>query len=409
MSDENTTSPKLTINAPFASDNDASDSIPTPAEPNIPSFMTATPHLPQGYGEQIVETAESMAHIVPQAEEPAKTEPIVAPEIKDRSQPVFEQPQPVVETPVHEPVFDAPRHLEAAYADDTTAEGVIVAAASVATPIAAQPAPAHAPQSAMQPAQSHTPEPAADKQSRKSLPFLAAFSNIPPKYAYGGLAAAIALLSIGLFAIPMDDADLVQTAATTELDADGADLRNLASKVEVKQPLSAAATPSGSSLMRNVSEQIVTHLARLVPQDGLDAKNAQGDLAGLIAQAIATDQSDAVLRAIITDAINNNQLTVPGGLVNSEGEIDTATLVDALMQITAEGSAVDPDYELPPQRTNIDGDTLVHLVVSGESLASISLRYHGNTFDYPRIFAANTDKLASPDQIRVGQRLVIPQ
>ncbi len=416
----NNTPKKLTINAPVVSDD--VEPVEVQTEAKIPSFMTEHQQLPDAYDydQQIVETAATLAHIAPTSGATPQVEPtaIVRPEETDRSQPVFERPAE----------FDAVAHQTAIHAEETD---VPSAATAIETPIeqAAQPAVTEPVAPPAQPDANVAPFVAPNTSSDANETMPATIFGVPTKYAYGGLAAAIAVLAVGLFIIPMDETGTQDTAATISAPIEGADLRKLASKVDtadldlanrangaltvlgvqVKKPQTAEATLSGTSLMKEVSAQIVADLGTFVGQQGSTGSSAQDDLAGLIAQAIATDQSDAVLRAIITDAINKNQLTVPGGLVNAEGEIDTATLVEALMQITAEGSAVDPEYQVPPQRTFIDGEVLVHRVVTGESLASISLRYYGNTFDYPRIFAANTDRLASPDQIRVGQRLVIPQ
>lgn len=50
-----------------------------------------------------------------------------------------------------------------------------------------------------------------------------------------------------------------------------------------------------------------------------------------------------------------------------------------------------------------------YTVESGDSLAFIALQFYGNTNSYVRIFQANRNQLNTPDRIRVGQRLLIPQ
>lgn len=50
-----------------------------------------------------------------------------------------------------------------------------------------------------------------------------------------------------------------------------------------------------------------------------------------------------------------------------------------------------------------------YTVQSGDTLSKIAKEFYGNANDYNRIFEANRDKLESPDQIRPGQELVIPQ
>jgi len=48
-------------------------------------------------------------------------------------------------------------------------------------------------------------------------------------------------------------------------------------------------------------------------------------------------------------------------------------------------------------------------VQSGDSLGAISIKFYGVVSGYERIFNANKALLSSPDLIRAGQRLVIPQ
>ena len=48
-------------------------------------------------------------------------------------------------------------------------------------------------------------------------------------------------------------------------------------------------------------------------------------------------------------------------------------------------------------------------VQPGDTLSKIAKEFYGNANDYNRIFEANRDKLESPDKIRAGQEIVIPQ
>jgi LysM domain len=47
-------------------------------------------------------------------------------------------------------------------------------------------------------------------------------------------------------------------------------------------------------------------------------------------------------------------------------------------------------------------------VQPGDTLSKIAKNFYGNANEYNRIFAANRDKLESPDNIQAGQELVIP-
>jgi LysM repeat protein len=87
--------------------------------------------------------------------------------------------------------------------------------------------------------------------------------------------------------------------------------------------------------------------------------------------------------------------------------------------------AVDPHYSdltcdltvdpsLAPQKaqaaaaTASGGSARTYKVQAGDTLSKIAKQFYGNANDYNRIFEANRDKLTNPDQIQVGQELVIP-
>ncbi len=50
----------------------------------------------------------------------------------------------------------------------------------------------------------------------------------------------------------------------------------------------------------------------------------------------------------------------------------------------------------------------IYVVVSGDTLGGISLKYYGDANKYMKIFEANRDILDNPDLIKVGQELKIP-
>ncbi|MGI9073477.1 MAG: LysM peptidoglycan-binding domain-containing protein [Bryobacteraceae bacterium] len=74
------------------------------------------------------------------------------------------------------------------------------------------------------------------------------------------------------------------------------------------------------------------------------------------------------------------------------------------------------DASLPqPQATqaaaasaNVSASGRSYKVQPGDTLSKIAKEFYGNPNDYNRIFAANRDKLESPDKIQAGQELVIP-
>lgn len=49
-----------------------------------------------------------------------------------------------------------------------------------------------------------------------------------------------------------------------------------------------------------------------------------------------------------------------------------------------------------------------YTVQRGDSLSKIAKHYYGDMMKYPQIFEANRGTLSNPDQIEVGQELIIP-
>jgi nucleoid-associated protein YgaU len=49
-----------------------------------------------------------------------------------------------------------------------------------------------------------------------------------------------------------------------------------------------------------------------------------------------------------------------------------------------------------------------YTVRPGDSLSKIAKQFYGNANAYMKIFEANSDQLSDPNQIQVGQELVIP-
>jgi nucleoid-associated protein YgaU len=61
--------------------------------------------------------------------------------------------------------------------------------------------------------------------------------------------------------------------------------------------------------------------------------------------------------------------------------------------------------------TNADARdaTKTYVVVKGDSLSKIALRYYGDAQEWKRIFEANRDQIQDPDLIHPGQELRIPE
>jgi nucleoid-associated protein YgaU len=78
---------------------------------------------------------------------------------------------------------------------------------------------------------------------------------------------------------------------------------------------------------------------------------------------------------------------------------DQVKLVDPSYSDLTMNLTVDPSLA-PKQQT--------YTVAAGDSLSKIAKQFYGNANEYMKIFDANRDKLSDPNNIKVGQQLVIP-
>jgi nucleoid-associated protein YgaU len=69
------------------------------------------------------------------------------------------------------------------------------------------------------------------------------------------------------------------------------------------------------------------------------------------------------------------------------------------------------DYQRPGEPDDIDQlpqEPTIHVVRRNETLGHIAQKYYGRASKYTLILAANRDKIANPDSVRAGMKLVIP-
>ena len=100
--------------------------------------------------------------------------------------------------------------------------------------------------------------------------------------------------------------------------------------------------------------------------------------------------------------IQDNKLYIEGacGTEAIKNRIwDQVKLVDPAYSDLTLNLSVDPSLA-PKQQT--------YTVAAGDSLSKIAKHFYGNANEYMRIFEANRDKISDPNNIKVGQELVIP-
>ncbi len=145
-------------------------------------------------------------------------------------------------------------------------------------------------------------------------------------------------------------------------------------------------------------------------------------LENLVVAALKEGRPDAEIDSLINEAASAGQLAVPEILVTSDGRVDTAILLQSILneaQIAAGGDAPAVP-EVPTgdgtgvevrvvQRATETQQYRFYTVSRGDSLGAIAVKFYGNVTKFQLIYEANRGILSSPDQIRVGQRLAIPE
>lgn len=87
----------------------------------------------------------------------------------------------------------------------------------------------------------------------------------------------------------------------------------------------------------------------------------------------------------------------------------TADAYDPALDQPATGYA-DPGYNAAPANSGFAGATggRTHTVQKGDTLYKLARQYYNDQARWKDIYEANRAEMGSPNQIRVGQRLVIP-
>lgn len=145
-------------------------------------------------------------------------------------------------------------------------------------------------------------------------------------------------------------------------------------------------------------------------------------LEAIVIAALQAGETDEAIDTIVNAAASAGTVAVPEILVTSDGRVDTTVMLNNIVsqaQIAAGGAApavpdVTPDNTrgvevIVVQQADDAVQSRFYTVQTGDSLGAISIKFFGSTEFYADIFEANKGLLSSPDRIRAGQRLVIPQ
>lgn len=175
---------------------------------------------------------------------------------------------------------------------------------------------------------------------------------------------------------------------------------------------------SQSALARRQAEKLKEQQAAAAAPAEPEVKSAEDrDLERKIIAAIAGGNPDGNVDDLLVKAADKGLIKVPAGMKKSSGEIDTQTLLLSIIEQATGTASIDRNKLVAggdgvEVRVVQEADKTVkyhfYTVSPGDSLSMISLKFYGTVSGYPEIFEANRTLLSSPDKIRPGQRLVIP-
>jgi len=118
-----------------------------------------------------------------------------------------------------------------------------------------------------------------------------------------------------------------------------------------------------------------------------------------------------------TPGISGLHAEVHGKVITLKGKAESREAANLAMQKIDQAVKADnivnaievekaPEPEPVPEPVSAER---FYEVVSGDTLGAISQKYYGRAGDYMKIFEANRDILDSPDLIKPGQNLKIPE
>lgn len=182
----------------------------------------------------------------------------------------------------------------------------------------------------------------------------------------------------------------------------------------LKSAETAPTTAAQKSELRNLTSSIVANLSGA----NLAQTAKTASIEDLIVQALQKGQSDAYVDALLNEAHDQGAIHVPAALQTSEGRVDTGTLLAQLVAKSSPAENAAPRIPLDEmdgvevrvvQRAGETKQYNFYTVQSGDSLGAIAHRFYGDAALYTAIFQANRARIATPNSIRVGQRLTIPE
>lgn len=131
-------------------------------------------------------------------------------------------------------------------------------------------------------------------------------------------------------------------------------------------------------------------------------------LAAIVSRANTHAQpsdTTATLTSAATQAVVVSN--TPASFISEDGRVDASLILSNVVPVRARTPAKLTAEALAQTTIGSDGRRY-YTITEGDSLANLARRFYGNAGEADRIFQANTDRLASPNLIRFGQKLHIP-
>ena len=185
-------------------------------------------------------------------------------------------------------------------------------------------------------------------------------------------------------------------------------------------PAPTPASSTGDDQMMNMTAGALAGIRAITGQPAPETVESNS-LQSLVAKALQEGQNDAYIDALLNEAAQAGDVSVPAMLVTSDGRVDTSTLLASIVQqattMTTGQAPAAPTTPLGAadgvevrvvQRAGTTEQYKFYTVAEGDSLGSIAVKFYGSVEFYPKIFEANRQILSSPDRVQTGQRLVIP-
>lgn len=169
----------------------------------------------------------------------------------------------------------------------------------------------------------------------------------------------------------------------------------------------AVAPPPGDDALAKMSAAVLEGLK--------GGESSDASLEGMVAQALIDGKTDAAIDQMVNQAVAEGSVEAPAALTTTEGKVDTAVLLAAVVA-TAQGDEFGQGDVSEPTEV-IEGGTQVmqaatedvlYTVQVGDSLGSLALKFYGDSALYEEIFKANRQVMATPESLTNGMTLLIP-